>query len=317
MSLENPITNILSIKSLDDLCRKLQTPEHELHFTIRKLPKLYIQDKRKKGNGEFRVLHKPTRKMVRLQKKIRIHLLKPIPLDPCVHGYRKGHSHLTNAQVHQGNSYLAKLDIKGFFPSIHYTRVQKLFIRLGYSSDVAKMLTKLTTYEYCLPQGAPTSPDISNLILAGVDEILARECKGKDLVYTRYSDDIAISGNWNFKNLVDGFIEVIERNGFLVSRKKKEFLGPSERKTVTGWIINEKVNVARDKILRLRAEIHNCIMYGPSSQNIEDRSNYRAHLYGRARNVHQVNTDVGEQLLKMLAKVDSTHNWKEQSANID
>lgn len=179
------------------------------------------------------------------------------------------------------------------------------------------MLTKLTTYEYCLPQGAPTSPDISNLILAEVDEILARECKGKDLVYTRYSDDIAISGNWNFKNLVDGFIEVIERNGFLVSRKKKEFLGPSERKTVTGWIINEKVNVARDKILRLRAEIHNCIMYGPSSQNIEDRSNYRAHLYGRARNVHQVNTDVGEQLLKMLAKVDSTHNWKEQSANID
>lgn len=310
MSLETPIANTLSIKSLNDLCRKLQIHEHELHFIIRTLPKLYIQDKREKGNGEFRILHKPIRKMVCLQKKIRRQLLEPIPLDPCVHGYRKGHSYITNAQAHQGNLYLAKLDIKGFFPSIHYTRVQRLFIRLGCSSDVAEMLTKLTTYEYCLPQGAPTSPDISNLILAEVDEILARVCKRKVLVYTRYSDDIAISGNWNFVDLVDGFIEVIERNGFLVSREKKEFLGPSERRTVTRRVINEKVNVVRDTVRQLRAEIHNCIMYGPSSQNIEDRSNYRAHLYGRARNVHQVNPDVGEQLLKMLAKVDSTHNWE-------
>ncbi len=304
MSLKHSIDNIHFIRSVDDLCRKLQISESDLGFMLRKIPKLYRKSKIEKGNGELRILHKPDRQLLSLQKKIRKHILEPIPVDPCVHGYRKGRSSMTNAQVHAGNSYLAKLDIKGFFPSIHYTRVEKLFTKLGCSLDVSKILTRLTTHNYCLPQGAATSPDISNLILVEIDDILATKCERKDLVYTRYSDDTATSGNWNFSGLLDSFIEIIERNGFRVSREKTCFLGPSEQKEITGYITNEKVNVSKDRIRRLRATIHNCIMYGHSTQNIEDKPDFEASLKGQIQYVQRVNPHVGEQLLRMLHKVD-------------
>jgi RNA-directed DNA polymerase len=121
------------------------------------IPKFYKQDREEKKNGGFRTILKPTHCLKCFQRKILKNILEAVPLNPCAHAYRKKHSSVTNAQEHVGRKYLVNIDIKSFFPSIHFTRVQKLFIKIGCSLEVSAALTKLTTYSYCRPQGTPTS----------------------------------------------------------------------------------------------------------------------------------------------------------------
>lgn len=301
------ILNVHSINSIDELCIKLQTSKEELYFLLRNIPKFYKQDPRDKKNGGVRILLKPIHRLKCFQRKILKNILESVPLNPCIHAYRKKHSHITNAQEHVGKKYLVNIDIKSFFPSIHFTWVQKLFIKIGCSPEISGVLTRLTTYNYCLPQGTPTSPYIANLILDEADHILRAACIRRNLVYTRYSDDITISGSKNFATCIGGFIEVIRQAGFRISREKMEkngFLGPAHCKIVTGLVVNDKLNIPRDSVRRLQATIHNCIVFGPSSQNRESHPAFKEHLYGRVRYIRQINPQVGDKLLQMLEQVD-------------
>jgi RNA-directed DNA polymerase len=295
----------LNIQSIDDLCKILEMSENELYSTIRNIDKFYKQSLEPKKNGGIRIIYKPLSYLKKIQRKILDNILSQIPLLPCVHAYRKKHSSLTNAKEHIGNKYLAKLDIKDFFPSVHFTRVQKLFSQIGCSLEVAKILRTLTTYQYCLPQGTPTAPYIANLIFYETDKILMKKCKEMNLVYTRYSDDIDISGNVNFSCSLDIFTKIVELNGFHISNAKLKFLRSGDRKIVTGLITNEKLNVSKKQIRELRAIIFNCIRYGVSSQNRDNKPNLRNSLYGRVNRIRSINPTNGDKLLQMLNRV----NW--------
>ena len=294
----------LSIGSIEHLCRILEISKPQLYYIFRNIDGLYRPFKLKKASGAYREISIPNGNLKSIQKKILKRILETIPLNPWSHAYRKKHSSITYAQAHVGAKFLATLDIEDFFPSVSYRMVQRVFEKLGYPPDVSKALTRLATNKGCLPQGAPTSPYIANLVLDKTDRALKRICEQRNLAYGRLSDDIGISGNRNFFGSIGNFVRVIEDHGFRESRAKRRLRGPSRRRFMAGLIVNDKLNVPKEQIRELRAIIHNCKKDGPSSQNSDNRSNFREHLYGRVGYVRSVNQIAGDRLLTMLNEVD-------------
>ncbi|MBC8233971.1 reverse transcriptase-like protein [bacterium] len=298
------LKNTLNIQSIEELAEKLDESPEYFKSISKRIPKLYYSPtKRKKPKGGVRKTNEPINKLKSLQSKILRNILESVPLNSCIHGYRKNHSPLTNAKPHVGKKFLLKLDIKDFFPSIHYKRVEKLFSDLGCSLEVSRMLTQLTTFQHYLPQGAPTSPYISNLIPANVDKQLQKICRRNNLPpHKRYGDDITISGNKNFSKLIPEIENTIKQNGFKIS--KKEFLTPKDRKVVTGLIVNTKVNVPKEKVRKVCAIIHNCIKYGPDSQNREGKPNFKDSLRGHVEYIRSINPPLGDKLMQEFNKIE-------------
>lgn len=248
--------------------------------------------------GKTREIFKPGPGLLKVQRAINTNLLQRIKLPDPVHGSRKGRSHLTSAALHIGKEVVASLDIKNFFPSIHYERVYNLFRELGCAPDIAHILTRLTTFENSLPQGFATSSSIANLILSTLDSRLERLCAAHRLTYTRYVDDIIVSGNYRVEDLRRLFGKIVKESGFSLQPDKIRFMRKTTRQEVTGVIVNRNLNVPREQIRELRAILHNCQVYGPSSQTEMSLDWFQQHLRGRINYIIQVNPTIGNQLLE-------------------
>jgi len=188
------------------------------------------------------------------------------------HGYIKGKSVITNAAAHKGRKYMLSIDISNFFGSITKKRVRGLFLSLGLEQDVAEFISAVTTLRDALPQGAPTSPLISNMISYRLDIALMDYAKTKGVRVTRYADDITFSSFRPIDNLFIGrlpnpgavelseldpaLISLFSRNGFKLNEKKCWYMGVKSRKNVTGLVINEFPNVNRKYIRNIRALLH-------------------------------------------------------------
>ena len=196
---------------------------------------------------------------------------------PNVHGFVAGRSPKSNAEPHRQQEWVLHVDLADFFPSINYGRVRGLFMAQPFDCppDVATLLAHLCCYRNELPQGAPTSPIVSNLICRSMDSALARMAKTERCFYTRYADDIAFSTKrFVFPPLLasrgrsesaiagDGIRGVIEQNGFRINESKTQLLKRTQRQRVTGLIVNEKLNVSRDYIRELRNVLHIWRCYG-------------------------------------------------------
>jgi RNA-directed DNA polymerase len=156
--------------------------------------------------------------------------------------------------MHLCKELVIAMDVKDFFPSVTTQRVTAIFGRLGMSPEVCGILTKLTTWNGQLPQGAPTSTDLANLALAKVDARISGLCRTQGFAYSRYVDDITVSGNAKlagFKNLL---ARIIEEEGFKVKHEKTELMPRHKRQLVTKVIVNQKLNLAREKRQRIRLE---------------------------------------------------------------
>jgi hypothetical protein len=154
------------------------------------------------------------------------------------HGFIPGRSFLSNAKAHFGARHVLNVDIKDFFPSITTSQVQGLFESLGYSELVSADLAGLTTYNGSLPQGAPTSPMIANILMNPVDDVLGGYARQNEYVYTRYADDLTFSSQ---NRISEGIVDVIRSAllplNFDLNGRKSRFMGPNDRKEVTGLIL--------------------------------------------------------------------------------
>lgn len=290
--------NRLNLNTIDELCLKLGYSEECLKEILRQRRNYYYKRKKKKPSGKIRKFLVPTGDLKKIQKVIDNKLLKNIPHSNAAHGSVKGRCPVTNASVHIGKKLVGKFDIKDFFPSIHPPKVCDLFKRLGCSHRIASILTKLTTYKYQLPQGAPTSPAIANLVLSNLDPRLEKLCAKHKLSYTRYMDDITISGSHRICELKRLFCKIVLQEGFLVSTDKTEFQDCRERQEVTGIVTNQNLNIPREKRKKLRAVIHNCKTYGPSSQTKSGESveDFKKRISGEVNWILQVNPIAGKKL---------------------
>ena len=175
-----------------------------------------------------------------------------------------------NAEYHKKNIFILEMDIKKFFDSIKETQVFQLFCKIGYNTDVSAILANLCTYEDALPQGAVTSPYIANLVTYHLDVRLNGLCSRKDIVYTRYADDLSFSSNNRTKlNSIEKFVQCIVREeGFEINEKKTRYLSNDVKKTITGITINnEELHVDKDFKKKIRAMIFNSIVNKDYSKN--------------------------------------------------
>lgn len=264
--------------------------------------KLYRKFKIPKKNGESREIHTPERKLKYIQRKLsdqlyRIHLdyvsKKNINLS-ISHGFEKNKSIITNARTHKNKKYLLNVDIKDFFESFNFGRVQGYFYKskeFNFSKEESTIIAQLVCHNNTLPQGAPTSPIISNLIFNIVDLRILKLTKKYKLNYTRYADDLSFSTNNNlFKGEYINFLEelkkLLENSGFRINEEKTRLQYNSSRQEVTGLTTNKKINANRKFINKTRAMANN--LYQTNSFQINEKDGTPYQLEGRFSFINQL-----------------------------
>lgn len=192
--------------------------------------------KRKSGT---RTIHTPYPKLSYVQLWIKENILDLLPVSEHAYAYIKGRSHIDNARKHIGSKELLKLDISNFFGHIDRDAIHKVFFDCGYSESISHALAGLCSYWGVLPQGAPTSPALSNLVLKNIDRELHLIASNSSLIYTRYADDICISGRAIPADIYNKVIQVIEHSGFPINKEKTRILNSKSRKVITGLVVSE------------------------------------------------------------------------------
>ena len=161
------------------------------------------------------------------------------------------------ARRHVKRPYLWNIDVKDFFPSIRFEQVESVFGKIGFPPHAARFLARLCCLDGRLPQGAPTSPAISNLVFFDLDGKISEKAKSCGIVYTRYADDLSFSAK---KLIPDVFrtevATLLRQNGLTINPKKERLIGPKARREVTGLTVNAKVTVPRKRRREVRAFFH-------------------------------------------------------------
>lgn len=216
-----------------------------------------------KKSGGKRKLFVPDPLLKTIQRNIVKHVLAELPVSSHATAYCRRTSVVDNAMPHVGREQVMKLDMKDFFQNITFSMVyQYAFPAVYYPASVRTMLACLCCRRDCLPQGAPSSPAVSNLVMRPFDEYMGKWCEERKIHYTRYCDDMTFSGTFDKKEVkqkVKGFLHVL---GFELNEKKTQVQRQGNRQTVTGIVVNEKAQVNREYRRKLRAELYYCRKYG-------------------------------------------------------
>lgn len=258
------------MKSLKGLARRLCVPLDVLQELAQSIDRQYRTFPSDPA-GANRPISEPSDRLKSVQRRIYKEFLKPLLAPAHLHGCVPGRSPLTNAQVHAEQSWLLRVDVKKFFPSISPRHVYAVWIdHVGCSPPVASLLTRLTTFKFSLPQGAPTSPALANLVLANVDREILERAKKDGSRYTRYVDDLAISGN-DPRYLVQDVIALLQHQGFKISRKKLNLMPCNRPQEITGYGTNSaRLSRAKKHRDRVRAAIHGLGQLEPQSREYQD-----------------------------------------------
>jgi len=276
-----------------------------------------------KRDGGEREICAPKTQLKWVQRRIHQRILKDIPAHDAAHGFITGRSIVTNAAAHVGAAVVVKFDLTDFFPTVHYYRVLGLFASLGYtvgngrfgiedgSKQVAPVLARLCCYtpdpkawgKSHMPQGAPTSPAVSNLVCRRLDSRLTGLAKKLAGTYTRYADDLTFSFKkadadlGRFRWWID---QVCQQEGFRVNQSKFRVIRRSQRQVVTGVVVNDSVRVPRDARRRFRAILHNCQKTSVAAQ-ARGNPRFAEYLRGFASYLHMVHPEDGTEALTLVA----------------
>jgi RNA-directed DNA polymerase len=197
----------------------------------------------KDGTLKLRPIRPSLNRLKIIQKAIKKKILTPIPLPINIHGGVKGKCNISNAKPHQGKKYKFTTDLIGFYPSVKYAQVFRIFLLQGYSNHIAHWLTKLTTWKYELPQGTSTSPHLANLAFLEIDRKLIPFCKANNLTYTRYVDDLTFSSPQDFKPILNSILNIIISCGYKINYRKTSYKG---NQTITGIeVFNNYIDAPR------------------------------------------------------------------------
>ena len=251
-----------------------------------------------KSNGKMRQISAPLPLLKGIQGFILSEILYKVPCHTCAKAYIKKHSLKDNAKFHRNQQNLLKIDIQDYFPSLKTERVYFFFRNLGYTQALSGLLANLCTLSGGLPQGAPTSPYLSNLLTTHLDQQLFEYCRDNGaLRYSRYADDISISGSFDPHEVITNVYNIIERNGLSPNKEKTHVIGPHMQQNVTGIVVNKKLQVAKSYRKRIRSEVYYIRKYGldehiehiSTSGNLIDKRQYVQQLLGRIAYCLQIN----------------------------
>lgn len=212
------------IQSKKSLARILDVSKGELDSILSNLDQYYysFQRKKPKPDGTFKIrTFEPSKGLLKaIQRRLLTRVLENIPLRDNVYGGVKKRSNIHNAKPHKGKKYHFETDLKDFFPSITNKVVFETLRAFGFSTDVASIITQLTTYKGHVPQGIPTSTCIANLVFTSVDDQLIKICTCHKITYTRYIDDLTFSSQSDFQGITKSLLQEILNGGFRISQRK-------------------------------------------------------------------------------------------------
>lgn len=217
-----------------------------------------------KKNGKFRRIEAPLPILNHIQHSILRYLL-PNRIHFIATGFRTRYNIKDNAEIHCNQKVIVTIDIKNFFPSIQYNRIFNFYRRQGMLKSTATLFTKLCTVNGHLPQGAPTSPLLSNLIQFNFDKNLYRHCINRNISVTRYADDITFSGNmdnYDIQSLINYTERKLKNIKLSINKEKTRILKTHDQQRVTGLVVNKKVNVPRKIRRKLRQTMYYLMKYG-------------------------------------------------------
>jgi retron-type reverse transcriptase len=275
-----------------------------------------------KKTGGVRCISAPKPLLAQAQGWVLDNILDKLTVEPAAHGFVRGRSIVSNATPHVGKAVVVNMDLRDFFPSITFRRVKGLFQTFGYSEHVATVLALVCTEpprveaqldgkvywvalgDRVLPQGACTSPAITNALCRRLDRRLSGLAKRHGFAYTRYADDLTFSGD-NGKavgRLLRSVRSIVQGEGLAEHPRKTRVMRRANRQEVTGVVVNSRPTVSRAEVRELRAILHNAARHGLESQNREKRPQFAAYLRGRVEFIRMVDPKRGEQLRAALAR---------------
>lgn len=341
---EGSSRSLLDVKTVDQLASVLEVPIGQLNYiAYSKLHLYYTAFNIPKKSGGYRTIHAPSSGLKIIQKKIKTLIEPHYRVKKPVFGFIPGNDKdiKANAKEHKKKKLLVSLDLKDFFGSIHFGRVAGIFMAppFNMAPKVAHLLAQICCYQGHLPQGAPTSPILSNLAASHLDREMVKLAKKYNLKYTRYADDLSFSTNRALPsslvtslNLDDGktafspsnlLVSTINNCGFKINLEKFRVRNSSQRQEVTGLTSNQFPNVSKPYMRETRALIHS---FNLSPKNAETRflmekknvpSNeidpnningdiLKAHIYGRLSFIKHIRGSNNSTYLKMCLKMAET-----------
>jgi len=283
-----------------------------------------------KKRGGVRVICSPKPRLKAIQRRIKAEMLDRAALHDAVHGFCRERGIVSNATPHVGKRLVVKLDLRDFFEHVRKSLVVGVFRRMGYSRDVSRWLAMFCTHRpnlcECIEtrsmgthvnmwprhavQGAPTSPGLANLALHRLDCRMAGLARKFEATYTRYADDLTFSGDERFKRGMKRFLvmarRIISEEGFTLNDRKARFARSGHQQRVTGVVVNEKVNCARDEYDRLKAILYNAAKSsGLESQNRERHADFAGHIRGRIAHIAMLNPTRGQRLAEAFSALSA------------
>ncbi|MDO4725484.1 MAG: reverse transcriptase family protein [Comamonadaceae bacterium] len=275
-----------------------------------------------KKSGGLRRISAPMPRLKRLQYWLLDNILSKVPVHDAAHGFRPGRSICSNAQPHVGKAVVINLDLQDFFPSIAYPRIKGVFRALGYSEQLASIMGLLCTqrptqlvqldgqtYHIAtgarhLPQGAPSSPALTNILCRRLDRRLHGMAAKLGFAYTRYADDLSFSADAQAQHLVGKLLwrarQIIADEGFTLHPDKLHVMRRARRQQVTGLVVNAKPSIDRRTFKRFRATVFQVEKDGPQGKSWNGNDNVLDALLGYAHFLHMVDPQRGQPWLQRV-----------------
>ena len=270
-----------------------------------------------KRNGALRLIETPKPRLKAMQRRILHEILDRVPPHEAVHGFVRGRSIKSFAGAHCGRAVVLRMDFEDFFPSFSRGRIQSFFRTVGYPEAVADRLGGLcssvvpgSSELYArphLPQGAPTSPALANVCCYRLDCRLRGLAASAGAEYGRYADDLAFSGDREFRRHIENFAAhvavIAAEEGLRVNHRKTRIMRAGVRQRLTGLICNSNPNILRAEFDCLKATLYNCVRHGPESQNRDSHPAFRQHLEGRLAYCEMINAAKAQRLRRLFEQV--------------
>ncbi|MCL2932396.1 MAG: reverse transcriptase family protein [Trichodesmium sp. MAG_R03] len=295
----------------------------------------YIRFKIPKKTGGERQISAPMPRLKNVQTWILDNILCNVPLHKAAHGFRAGHSILTNAEPHVAKDVIINFDLKNFFPSISYKRVKGLFFSLGYSEAAATIFALLCTEpdvveveldsqtyyvaqsDRHLPQGSPASPAITNIMCRRLDKRLSQMTAELGFVYTRYADDLTFSGSGDslrhICNILRRTESIINHEGFTVNKEKTRIIRrKSSQLEVTGVVVNEFPTISRKELKKFRATLYQIEKDGPQGKRWGNDDDVIAAIEGFANFVGMINQEKGGELVRRVKQIKQKYGGRKR-----
>lgn len=263
----------LALKTRQDVADILEIKEKSLRYFLYaiKPDNMYSGFNIEKKSGGERHINAPNVKLKNIQRKLAYILNCVYKVKPAAHGFVIDKDITTNARNHVKRKYVFNMDLENFFEQIHFGRVRGMLMKQPYNigEEAALVIAQIVCYKGKLPQGAPTSPILTNMICAPLDTQLTKLAKKYNMRYSRYADDITFSSKEEFpKEIVytdlcgahvgEELKEILSKNSFVVNQKKTRVFDYRKRQEVTGLVVNQFVNIKRKYIKEIRAILHHC-----------------------------------------------------------